>query len=109
MAFAIPNAPFISTKRTVRWIMGMVLLTLLPAALVYCNYFGWGLLVQFTLASIAGIACEALALSLRKRTLQPAISDGSTPLYAVFSRLSQQTTKTTTAIVGTAVSRTKAG
>ncbi len=56
----------------------MVLLTLLPAALVYCNYFGWGLLIQFVLAGITGITFEALALSLRRRSLQPAISDGST-------------------------------
>ena len=60
----------------------MVLLTLLPAAITYCMYFGWGLLIQFALASIAGLMFEALALTLRHRTLQPAITDGSTLITA---------------------------
>lgn len=60
----------------------MVLLTLAPAAIVYCRYFGWGLLVQFALAAVSGLSFEALALTMRKRTLQPAISDGSTLVTA---------------------------
>jgi len=82
MEFATPVAPFIRTTRSVRWIMGMVLLTLLPAAIVYCNFFGWGFLIQFVLASATGFGCEALALRLRRRPMQPAITDCSTLVTA---------------------------
>ena len=82
MKLATPAAPFVRTTRTVRWIMGMVLLTLLPAAIVYCINFGWGLVVQFALATLSGLVFEALALTLRKRALQPALSDGSTLVTA---------------------------
>jgi electron transport complex protein RnfD len=62
--------------------MGMVLLTLLPAAIVYYSFFGWGFFIQFILASITGLGCEALALSLRHRSLQSALTDCSTLVTA---------------------------
>jgi electron transport complex protein RnfD len=62
--------------------MAMVLLTLVPAAVVYCNFFGWGLVIQFAIAAVAGVLCEAFALSLRRRPLQPALADFSTLVTA---------------------------
>lgn len=82
MTFITPVAPFVRTTRSVRWIMSVVLLTLLPAAIADSLFFGWGLFIQFILACIAGVGCEALALTLRGRTFQPALTDCSTLVTA---------------------------
>lgn len=82
MQFAVASAPYLHNKRSVRWVMSMVLLALLPAACAYCVYFGWGLLVQFSLATVTGIACEAMALYLRRTPLGAALTDCSTLVTA---------------------------
>jgi len=77
MKFSTPVAPFVRTTRSVRWIMGMVLITLLPALIADILFFGWGVLIQFLVASIAGLICESVALKLRGRPLLPAATDCS--------------------------------
>ena len=79
---ATRTAPFIRTSRSVRWIMGMVLVSLLPAIFAFITNFGWGWIIQFSLATITGTACEAAALTLRGRPLQPALTDLSTVITA---------------------------
>lgn len=88
MQFTVANAPHFHNRRSVRWVMGMVLLALLPATIVYCLYFGYGVLVQFALALITGVACEALALQLRGAPLRPALTDLSTAVTAALLALS---------------------
>lgn len=62
--------------------MGIVLLALLPAGIVYRHFFGDGLLINFALASAAGLAFEALALKLRGRSIVDGLSDGTTLVTA---------------------------
>jgi len=82
MQFAVSNAPHLHNARTVRWVMSMVLLALIPAACAEWLFFGFGLLVQFALAAITGVVCEAMALYLRRAPMQPALTDCSTLLTA---------------------------
>lgn len=83
MTLNTPTAPFVRTRRSVQWVMGMVLVTLLPAMIADIFYFGWGVLIQLILASVAGLICEALALQLRGQPLQPALTDCSTLITAI--------------------------
>lgn len=68
---ATDNAPHLHRARSVRSIMGWVLVALLPAAALQCWFFGPGLLIQFVLASLSGLLAETLALRLRGRALTP--------------------------------------
>lgn len=50
-------------------IMRQVLLATLPGILVLTHFFGFGTLVNIAWACVVGLACEALALALRRRPL----------------------------------------
>lgn len=74
--------------RSVRFIMGMVLVALLPAAALHIYFFGPGVLLQFLLAATSGLACEALAVKLRHKPMLMYLSDGSTLVTAALLALS---------------------
>ena len=82
MEFATRTAPFVRTSRSVREVMSMVLVSLIPAALAMVINFGCGWIIQGVIACLAGIGCEALALTLRGRELRPALTDCSTLVTA---------------------------
>lgn len=63
--------------------MRRVLYALIPAALVYTWYFGWGLLINMTLAAGIALACEAAILRLRKKPQMPFLLDFSAVVTAV--------------------------
>lgn len=88
MSLHTPPAPHLSQARSVRFIMGMVLLALLPAGLLHVIFFGWGVLWQFLLAATSGLACEILALRLRHKPVWMFASDGSTLVTAALLALS---------------------
>lgn len=88
MFFATPAAPHLSRRHGVRFIMGMVLLALLPAGALHVHFFGWGVVLQFLLAACSGLTCEALALRLRRQPLFLFLSDGSTLVTAALLALS---------------------
>jgi electron transport complex protein RnfD len=77
MQFKLSTAPHTLSGNRVRRVMGWVLLALVPALLTHLVFFGYGLLINVTLAAATGIACEALALRLRGQPLAPFLSDGS--------------------------------
>jgi electron transport complex protein RnfD len=85
---AQPNAPHLHRARSVRSIMGMVLLALLPAALIHTGFFGPGVLVQFLLAACSGLLAEALALKLRNKPMLMFLTDGSALVTAALLALS---------------------
>jgi electron transport complex protein RnfD len=60
MQFTAFTAPHMTRASSVRFIMSMVLVALLPAAALHTYFFGPGVLVQFLLAATSGLACEAL-------------------------------------------------
>lgn len=67
--------------------MGQVLLALVPAIGLHVWFFGWGILVQISLALTFGLGLEALMLKLRQRPLRPFLSDGSVAVAAVLLAL----------------------
>lgn len=88
MQFTSSIAPHMKHARSVRFIMGMVLLALLPAAMLHVYFFGPGVLIQFLLAAASGLGCEALALKLRHKPLSLYLTDGSTLVTAALLALS---------------------
>ncbi|MGL5948660.1 MAG: electron transport complex subunit RsxD, partial [Aeromonas sp.] len=58
-----------------------------PGFVAQTWFFGWGTWVQLLLAATTALACEALALALRRRPLAPSLFDGSALLTAVLLAL----------------------
>jgi len=85
--FNTSSAPHLRTGRSVRAVMGWVLLALLPVFIVQSACFGVGLGLQFLLAFCAAIIAESVALGLRKQPMLPAISDGSAVITAALLAL----------------------
>lgn len=88
MHFTPSTAPHMTHARSVRFIMGMVLVALLPAAALHVYFFGPGIVLQFLLAAASGLGCEALALWLRRKPLWFFLTDGSTLVTAALLALS---------------------
>ena len=63
-------------------VMCTVLVATLPGVLALTWFFGFGTLVNIVWASLVALACEALALALRKRPLNVYLSDASAPVTA---------------------------
>jgi electron transport complex protein RnfD len=57
--------------------MRRVLYALAPAAVVYTWFFGYGLLINFTIAGLAALLTEAGMLKLRGRATRGPLTDGS--------------------------------
>ncbi len=79
MSAHIPVAPppHVRPTKSVPRIMRRVLYALAPAAMLYVWYFGPGLIINFVVAGVFALAAEALVLTLRRRPVRPAITDGS--------------------------------
>ncbi len=88
MQFGTFTAPHLKHTRSVRFIMGMVLVALLPAAMLHMYFFGPGVLLQFLLAAVSGLCCEAFALKLRHKPMMMFLTDGSTMVTAALLALS---------------------
>lgn len=70
-----------------RQAMQRVLLATLPGLLMLMWLYGWGLLLNLLLAISAALAMEALVLRLRRRPVQPSLSDGSALVSATLLAL----------------------
>jgi H+/Na+-translocating ferredoxin:NAD+ oxidoreductase subunit D len=86
--FTTFTAPHMTRAPSVRFIMGMVLMALLPATALHVYFFGPGVLLQFLLAAASGLGCEAVALKLRHKPLTMYVTDGSTLVTAALLALS---------------------
>ncbi len=76
------RSPYITNAPTVSSIMFKVLLALLPGIIVYAWLYGGGILITLVLATITALTTEALVLKLRKRPVQPSLSDCSAVITA---------------------------
>lgn len=85
--FPTAVAPHLPAARSVRQVMGQVLLALLPGIAAHVWFFGPGVLFQITLAVGFALAFEALMLRLRGQAMRPFLSDLSAPLAAVLFAL----------------------
>jgi electron transport complex protein RnfD len=75
--FPTAAAPHIAPSTSVPRVMRQVLYALAPAAVVYTWFFGYGLLIDFTIASLAALLTEAGVLMLRGRPTRGSLRDGS--------------------------------
>jgi len=83
MTFATSPAPHVIAPNSVRRVMGLVLFALAPAIVMHVVFFGVGLLVQLFLGVIVALVSEAIALKLRRKALQPFLTDGSAIITGV--------------------------
>lgn len=82
-AAALPATPAPEVRRSVRRVMGIALLALLPGVLAQIARFGSDLALRLLLAIACALAVEALALRWRERALRPFLTDLSAPVAAV--------------------------
>src|SRR5690606_29127831 len=73
--FETAPAPHATPLTSVTAVMLRVLLALVPAAIVYTWFFGFGLLINFVVAAIAALVTEAAVLKLRGRPTRAALRD----------------------------------
>ncbi|HSI25077.1 MAG TPA: electron transport complex subunit RsxD [Methylotenera sp.] len=71
------RSPYISDAPSVSAIMLQVLLALVPGIVAYIWVFGGGILVTLFLATITALTAEAVMLKIRKRPIQPFLTDYS--------------------------------
>ena len=75
MEFARRDAPYVTPSTSVQAVMLHVLLALIPAALAYLWYFGFGFLLNLMIATVFCAAGEALMLRLRGRPPEAGLTD----------------------------------
>lgn len=85
--FETDGAPHFSPPVTVQRVMRDVLIALTPGIVAYCWYFGWGLLVQITLAVTFALTFEAIMLRARRREFRLYFTDLSAVVTAVLFAL----------------------
>jgi electron transport complex protein RnfD len=73
----VATGPHTPPAAAVPVVMRRVLYALVPAAICHVWYFGYGLLINFTIGAIPAPVSEAAVLYLRRRPVEPALSDGS--------------------------------
>lgn len=77
MQYILSSAPHDHSTRHVSHLMRQVLYALLPGIATYVWFFGWGVVVQLTLASVTALSVEALMLWLRRRPILFFLQDNS--------------------------------
>jgi electron transport complex protein RnfD len=87
MEFPTAPAPHVVAGYSVPRIMFQVLLALVPVLAVQVYLFGPGPLRLVAVACVTALACEALALALRRRSSQAALRDGSVLVTAALLAL----------------------
>ncbi|MCX7544060.1 RnfABCDGE type electron transport complex subunit D [Marinicella gelatinilytica] len=81
------GSPHIPARFSVTKVMGWVLIALIPAIFALLFYFGIGLIVQITLATLAGYLFEWWSLTWRHQPLKPFLTDLTVPVTAVLFAL----------------------
>ena len=83
MQFSTASSPHVTAPVSVTRVMGLVLLAMLPGIAALVWYFGWGVVVNVTVAASAAVAAEAAVLYLRRRPILPVLSDLSAVVTGV--------------------------
>ncbi|HKK14010.1 MAG TPA: electron transport complex subunit RsxD [Gammaproteobacteria bacterium] len=77
MEFHTYSSPHLPVPGRVSLVMRRVLYALVPGALAYVGFFGWGVVFNLLLCVGVGLAAEAAMVSVRGRPVAPALADGS--------------------------------
>ncbi|MBO8087490.1 MAG: electron transport complex subunit RsxD [Marichromatium sp.] len=88
MTSTLISSPHVPRVNRVDRVMLQVLLALVPGVLAMTWFFGWGVLVNVTLAVGFAVLAEALVLLLRRRPVLPALGDLSAVVTAVLFAIS---------------------
>ena len=83
MAFRIASSPFTHNRQNTSTIMMMVILACIPGLIAQVWFFGYGTLVQLTLAIVIALLAEGAVLQLRKQPVKKRLGDNSALLTAV--------------------------
>ena len=75
MEFTRRDAPYVTPSTNVQTVMLHVLLALIPAALAYVWYFGFGFIFNLLIATVFCAASEAAMLRLRGRPAEDGLTD----------------------------------
>lgn len=86
-SFNTQSAPHVPKKHSVREIMVLVLLALIPAICAYLYFFGWGVLIQIILSIFFALSFECISLKLLNKSMKLFLSDGSAIVTAVLFAL----------------------
>ncbi len=83
MQFPTLTSPHSQRPNSVAQSMLWVIIALIPGILAMTWYFGWGTLINITLATLTALACESIALKLRGRPALPVLGDLSAIVTAL--------------------------
>ncbi len=84
----IASAPFIYQSKKTRTIMFQVALACIPGIAAEVKFFGYGTLIQSSLAIIFALLSEAIVLAIRKFPIRRRIADNSALLTALLLGIS---------------------
>lgn len=82
------SSPFIFAPNTITRIMLWVVLALVPGIISQVIFFGWGVLINATIAIATALLCESLILYLRKHAITTSLLDGSAIVTALLLAIS---------------------
>jgi len=82
MQFATRSSPHLSGQQSITLVMAQVLLALIPGTAAMVWFFGWGLLINLSIAIATALLAEAAVLALRGRAIGPTLIDLSAVVSA---------------------------
>ncbi len=82
MQFDTVSSPHAPNQRSVTRVMSLVMLALVPGTLALWWFFGWGVLINISIACTTAVLAEAAILQIRQRPVMPALTDMSALLAA---------------------------
>lgn len=85
------SSPYIQSNENISRMMLAVIYALIPGTLVYVHFFGYGVLINITIAITTALICEITILKIRKRPIKPFIYDGTAVLTAILLALALPT------------------
>ncbi len=77
----------IGKPRSVQWTMLQVCIALIPGTCLYAMLISSQVIINVLIAAVTAVACEALCMMLRRRSVEKAVSDGSVILAATLLAL----------------------
>lgn len=88
MSFWIASSPHNHTQQKTSALMRLVIYATIPGVLAQWYFFGWGNIIQISLAIFAALLAESFVLNLRKKAITAQLFDGSAILTALLIGIS---------------------
>jgi len=85
------SSPYIQNNENISRMMLAVIYALIPGTLAYVHFFGFGVILNITVAVLTAIICEITILKIRQRPIKPFIYDGTAVLTAILLALALPT------------------